>query len=182
MRQVIRADPDLLADRTPDPAERVPAPLREARASARRAQAKTPERKPFRRRRRSGLGAGERKGRAGRSPVRRRRRPRPPRRCPARTIRPPPARCAPAWRFRAPRPPPRSCASTPTKPRCATCASPSATRSGLRRSLLALARSAPAGRPASTRAGSSTWRRRGSTSRCRKRPISTGSCELSAGA
>ena len=48
-------------------------------------------------------------------------------------IRPPPGRCAPAWRCRAPRPAPKSCASTPTQPRCATSASPSATRSGPRR-------------------------------------------------
>ena len=77
-------------------------------------------------------------------------------------IRPPPGRCAPAWRCRAPRPPPKSCASTPTKPRCATSASPSATRSGPRRTSCRSGAMAPAGRPASTQAGSST-RRRGST-------------------
>ena len=48
--------------------------------------------------------------------------------------------------------------------------------------LLSLWRDCAGRPPSSTRAGSSTWRRRGSTSRCRKRPISTGSCELSAGA
>ena len=46
-------------------------------------------------------------------------------------IRPPPGRCAPAWRFRAPPRPPRSSGSTPTTGRCAICASPSATPSAL---------------------------------------------------
>ena len=57
-----------------------------------------------------------------------------------------------AWRFRAPRPRPRSCASTPTKARCATCASPSATRSALPAKLLQLWRDL-AGRPPSLDAG-----------------------------
>ena len=44
---MIRADLELLADRTPDPQDRVPAPLREARASTRRTPAKTPEHQAF---------------------------------------------------------------------------------------------------------------------------------------
>ena len=76
MRQVIRADLDLLADRPPDPLERVPAP------PAKRARAKpNPGENPGTASLSAagagpGLGAGERKGRAGRSAVRRRRRPR----------------------------------------------------------------------------------------------------------
>ena len=72
--QVIRADLDLLADPPPDPGERVPAPLREARASEAEpgespgtAGVSAAGADP-------GLGAGERKGRGGRSAVRRRRR------------------------------------------------------------------------------------------------------------
>ena len=105
-----------------------------------------------------GLGAGERKGRGGRSPVRRRRRPRACSTPICAAIRPPPGRCAPAWRCRAPRPPPKSCASTPTQPRCATCASPSATRSDPRRTSFALARprrpaAQPRPQPARRRSG-----------------------------
>ena len=81
------------------------------------------------------LGAGERKGRGGRSPVL------PP--APGLALLDAFLRARSARRRRAARPPgaaerrglaPRSCASTPTKARCATCASPSATSSGLRRS------------------------------------------------
>ena len=57
-----------------------------------------------------GLGAGERKGRGGRSAVLRRRRARSPRRASCAATRLAPARCAPASRFRAPRPRPRFCA------------------------------------------------------------------------
>ena len=50
--------------------------------------------------------------------------------------------------LRAPRPQPRSCASTPTRPRCATCASPSATTLGPAAKLLWLWRDL-VGRPPS---------------------------------
>ena len=104
--------------------------------------------KPFRRRRRSrpGRGRAEGQGRAIRcSP------PAPASLCSTPSCaatRLPPGRCAPASRFRAPRPPPRSCASTPTKARCATCASPSATTLGPAAKLLSLWRDL-AGRPPS---------------------------------
>ena len=107
--------------------------------------------KPLRRRRRPGLGAGERKGRGGRSPVCRRRRARFARRVPARrsarrrgAARPPGA----SERRRLSQDPARS---TPTQPRCATCASPWATRSGPRRTFCRYGAIAPAGRRASTR-------------------------------
>ena len=104
--------------------------------------------KPFRRRRRSRPGRGRAEGQGRAIPCSP---PAPASRCSTPSCaatRPPPGRCAPAWRFRAPPPPPRSCASTPTKARCATCASPSATRSGPRRSCSSLWRDL-AGRPPS---------------------------------
>ena len=147
MRQVIRADLDLLADPPPD--------LRGARSCAAReagASQDEPGENPgtasLSASADPGLGAGERKGRGGRSAVRRRRRPRAARRLSCAATRPPPGRCAPASRCRAPRPPPRSCASTPTKARCATCASPSATPLGPAANLLSLWRDL-AGRPPS---------------------------------
>ncbi len=127
--RVIRADLDLLADRLRTLADRVPAP------SAKQARAKTARRKPrngkpFRRRRRSRLGRGRAEGQGRAIPCLP---PAPGSLCSTPSCaptRPPQARCAPAWRCRAPRLPPRSCASTPTQPRCATCASPSATIPG----------------------------------------------------
>ena len=147
--QVIRADLDLA---------RRPSPTTPARPSrrrfARRARAKpepgespgTADLSAAGRRSRPGRGRAEGQGRAIRCSS-----PAPASRCSTPSCaatRPPPGRCAPAWRFRAPRPPPRSCASTPTKARCATCASPSATSSALRRILLRLWREL-AGRPPS---------------------------------
>jgi hypothetical protein len=75
---------------------------------------------------------------------------------PCAPIRPLPARCAPASHFRAPRLPQKSCASTRTKPRCATSASPLATCPGQRRTSCRSGAIAPAGRPASTQPGFST--------------------------
>ena len=139
--------------------------FRAAPASAReprRASRKPRNGKPFRRRRRSRPGRGRAEGQGRAIPCSP---PAPASRCSTPScaaIRPPPGRCAPASRCRAPRPPPKSCASTPTKPRCATSASPSATRSGPRRTSCRCGATSPAGRPASTPAGSST-QRRGST-------------------
>ena len=168
MRQVIRADLDPRSPtRSPTSATAVRRAARAKRARASRTSAKAPGTASLSAAGGGpGLGAGERKGRGGRSPVRRRRRPRPARRRPARATRPPPGRCAPAWRFRAPRPPPKSCASTPTQARCATCASPSATPPGPRRNCCSCGATSPPGRPASTPAGSPP-RRRGSTFPCR---------------
>ena len=162
MRQVIRADLDLA--RRPA-LQTSGAPFCAARA-ARASQADRSENpwngKPFRRRRRSrpGRGRAEGQGRAIRCLP-----PAPGSRCwtpICAAIRPPPGRCAPAWRFRAPPPPPKSCASTPTKPRCATCASPSATALGPAANLLSLWRDL-AGRPPSLDPGRIPTRRRGST-------------------
>ena len=101
---VIRADLKLLADPPPDREDGVPAPPREARAS----QDKSSENPGTARLSAAGadpgLGAGERKGRGGRSPVCRRRRARASRRLSCAPTRPPPGRCAPASRCRAPRP------------------------------------------------------------------------------
>ena len=124
--RVICADPHLLADPPADLEESVTAPLREARASEAEHCESPGTAGLSAADASSGLGAGERKGRGGRSAVLRRRRPRLARRASSAAIRPPPARCAPAWRFRAPPPPPKSCASTPTQARCATCVSPPA--------------------------------------------------------
>ena len=78
---------------------------------------------------------------------------------PCAPIRPPSARCAAAWRFRAPPPQPRSCGSTQTLRLCAICASPWATRSGPPRPWRRYGAIPPAGRRASTQAGSATPRR-----------------------
>ena len=173
MREVIRADLDPRSPTrlpTPDDARSRAVPATRARAKPDLGESPGTG-KPFRRRRRSrpGRGRAEGQGRASRcSP------PAPASLCSTpfcAAIRPPPGRCARASRCRAPRPPPRSCASTPTKPRCATCASPSATHSGPRRTCCRCGATAPAGRPASTRAGSPT-RRRGSTWLCRTRTAS----------
>ena len=162
--RVIRADLDL--------ARRPPARPREARCRAARdsarARSQDPRRKPrkhkpFHRRRRSRPGRGRAEGQGRAIPLcRRRRRSRSSTPSCAAT-RPPPGRCARAWRFRAPRPPPKFCASTPTQPRCATCASPSATLGPAREPPSALARSRrpaaqPRPRPARRRGGArSTW-------------------------
>ena len=182
MRQVIRADLDRLAEPPPDVPERLPAP------PAKRARAKTSHRenpgsgKPFRRRRRSRPGRGRAEGQGRAIPCL------------------PPA---PGLRFSTPvcaRDPPAAGALRARLALQSAAASAKilrlnadeaalrdlrfavGSRLGPRRSCSRCGATSPAGRPASTRAGSSTWRRRGSTSRCRKRPISTGSCELSAGA
>ena len=147
---VIRADLDLLADPPPDLGEGVPAPLREARASEAE-RGENPGTARFRRRRRSRPGRGRAEGQGRAIPCSP---PAPGSRFSTPSCaptRPPPERCALASRFRAPPPPPKSCASTPTKPRCATSASPSATRSGPRRTSCRSGAMAPAGRPASTR-------------------------------
>jgi hypothetical protein len=165
--QVIRVDFDLLAEPPPDVHERLPRRPRSVR-EPRQAKRKPRDGTPLRRRRRSppGRGPAEGQGRAVICLL-----PAPGSRfsTPAcAPIRPPPGRCAPAWRCRAPRLAPKSCASTPTQPRCATCASPLATRSGPRRTFYRYGAISSAGRPASTPAGSAT-RRRGWTWLCRTR-------------
>ena len=137
----------LLADRPPDLLERAFLRRRDSRAPS--APRRKPRNiKPFRRPRRSRPGRGPTEGQGRAIPCL------PPAPGSLRStpvcapIRPPPARCAPAWRFRAPRLQQKSCASTPTKPRCGTSASPPATRSGLRRTCLSLWRDV-AGRPPS---------------------------------
>ncbi len=150
MRQVIRADLTLVPDPLADLGEGVPAPLPRRAGTSRNSRESPGNAQPFRRRRAVPAWARA-SGRAGRaipcsSPA-------PASRCSTpicAATRPPPGRCAPAWRFRAPRPPPRSCASTPTKARCATCASPSATTPAPRRSCFSCGATSPAGRPAST--------------------------------
>jgi hypothetical protein len=82
--------------------------------------------------------------------------------------RPPPGRCARAWRFRAPPRPPRFCASTPTKARCATCASPSAMTPVPRQDCCACGATSPVAHLRSTPTVSPQWRR-GSTWFCRTR-------------
>ena len=148
MRQVIRADLDLLADLPPTPARAFPRRSRR-RARAKRTPAKAPERQAFpppapvpawaRASGRAGEGDPLFAAGAGLALL------------DAFLRRDPPCR------RRAPRPPgaeerrglaPRSCASTPTKARCATCASPSATSSGPPANLLSLWRDL-AGRPPS---------------------------------
>ena len=108
--QVIRADSTCLPTRRPTLRERGASAAAEAARERSRARRKPRNSRPFRRRRDPGLGAGGRKGRAGRSAVFRRRRARFARRVPCAPTRPPPARCAPAWRCRAPRLRPKSCA------------------------------------------------------------------------
>ena len=159
---VIRADLKLLADRLLTVQDGVSAPPREARASQDESSENPGTADPVRR---ASIPAWARaSGRAGegdplfaagaglalldacpaRRSARRRRAARPPRAAERRGFAP------------------KSCASTPTKPRCATSASPSATRSGPRRTFCRCGAMAPAGRPASTPAGLST-QRRGST-------------------
>ena len=139
MRQVIRADP---TPRSPTHRRRPGRGRHCAASPARASEAEHGESsgngKRFRRRRRSRPGRGRAEGQGRAIPCSS---PAPASPCSTpicAAIRLPPARCAPAWRFRAPPPPPRSCASTPTKARCATSASPSATRSAPRRSCFRL--------------------------------------------
>ena len=146
---VIRADLTLVPDPLADLGESAfPRRCGGARASEPDLGESPRNGKPFRRPRRSrpGRGRAEGQGRAIRcsSPA-----PGSPCSTPScAPIRPPPGRCAPASRFRAPRPPPRSSASTPTKARCATCASPSATLGPAAKLLQAVARSRrPAAQP-----------------------------------
>ena len=156
-----RSHPRSRPDRRPQAS---PSPRRSRRSARTEPDlGETPEkRKPFRRRRRfrPGRGRAEGQGRAIRCSSLAQASPCSTRICAA--TRPPPERCARALRFRAPRPPPRSSASTPTKARCAICASPSATPAQPRGSFSSGATSPP-GRPASTSPGSpprrprSTW-------------------------
>ena len=115
MRQVIRADLDLSPTRPPT----LERPRSRAARDARASQAEPSENPGTASLSAAGagpgLGAGERKGRGGRSAVLP---PAPGSPCSTpfcAATRPPPGRCAPAWRFRAPPPPPKSCASTPTQ-------------------------------------------------------------------
>ena len=92
--------------------------------------------KPFRRRGRSRPGRGRAEGQGRAIPCSS---PAPGSLCstrPCAPTRPPPARCAPAWRFRAPPPPPRSCALNADEARAA--------RPALRRRRPARARRDPA--------------------------------------
>jgi hypothetical protein len=135
--RVIRADPELLIDHTPDPLERVPAALRQPRRT-RRTPTKSPEHQAFSPP--SPIPAWARaSGRAGRSAICGRRRARFARRGPAR---PPRAQSAAASA--------KILRLNGTQPRCVTCASPSAIRSGLRQTCCRCGAMAPVGRPAST--------------------------------
>jgi hypothetical protein len=153
---VIRADSELLDDRTPAPLDHLPTPSRQARRT-RRPSTKTPEHQAF------PLPApipawAQAVGRAGE---------RDPLFAAGAALAlldaflraDPQARCAPGSRCRARPPPPKSSASTPTKERCATSASPLAIRSGPRRTLCRCGAMAPPARPASTLAGFLTRRR-----------------------
>ena len=123
--------------------------LGSAAPSTRRAQRKPRSTKPFHHRRRSRPGRGRAEGQGRASPCLPPAPGSPSRRLSARRSARRRGACAHGSRCRAPRPPPKSCASTPTQPRCVTSASPSATRSGLRRTSLSLWRDGaePAAQP-----------------------------------
>ena len=169
--QVIRADLDPRRRPVADLGRRALAPPATARASQAEPRRKPRNGKPFRRRRRSRPGRGRAEGQGRAIPCSA---PAPGSRCSTlfcAPTRPPPGRCAPAWRFRAPRPPPRSCASTRDEGALRDLRFAVGDPLGPAAKLLRSGATSPAGRPASTPAGSPP-RRRGSTWLCRTRTAS----------